>query len=202
MGIVLNLLIYYVLIVIVFRSAWRSPCVSKNTFSTEDEHTSHIRTSWMGKPGANDPRGKWDWEKNSGCWDCIHIHPHRPASAVELRLCRTVLASAEPFLARLVWNHSDWLELSALTAHVVAPRLCDWLPTGAPVVNMVLFHVLDVWAQLGGEGHRFIGEPPWKQRQGQKANSENDRKYQSVLISVGCGHGRKSKSAGKKVTRA
>ena len=82
-----------------------------------------FRILWMGQPSEKNSRGKGHREKESSRWDSIDIHPYRPASAIELWLCRAVLASTKPSVSRFTWNHNHRLELGTLTTHIVTPWL-------------------------------------------------------------------------------
>ena len=103
----------------------------------------------MGHPSEDHPGHEAASKKHARCRDGIHIHPYRPACAVEVRPARAVLAATKPLLPRVLRNHHHRLELGPGAAHVVAPGLGDRLATRAPIVDGILLHMLNVWSQLG-----------------------------------------------------
>ena len=92
-------------------------------YSLGGDGCSGFRILWMGQPGEKNSRGEGHREKKSSRWDGIDIHPYRPASAIELWLCRAVLASTKPLVSRVGWNHNHRLELGTLTTCIVTPWL-------------------------------------------------------------------------------
>ena len=119
----------------------------------------------MCQPCADHANAEADAKQDAGSWDGVHIHPHCPAGSVEEGPGWAVLASAEVLPSTLGGDEDNRLELGVLAAHVVAPWLRSRLAARAPVVDVILLHGLNVGAQLGGVGHRLVGEPPCPKRE-------------------------------------